>query len=153
MPVTPTIAELILREIVTRLEVNEDFTVYREVMAPEKMTPTNYQLVVKTISHTRQPALDRIGNPPVIAYDLTVGIFGQLGVSESDCEAIEGHQYEISGRIVQSITTGASWWTFGSRSLNCTIGDVQLLGPTYSGQVTLNITYRVPENDPFTVAG
>jgi hypothetical protein len=152
MPVTATVSELILREVVTRLEANEDLTVYREVMGPDKMTPTNYQVVVKTLSNARQPSLDRIGNPPVIAYDLTIGLYGQLGVSEADCEAIEGHQYEIAGLIVQAITTGASWWTFGNNSINCQIGDVQGLGPEYSGQVTIVVTYRVPENDPFTVA-
>jgi hypothetical protein len=159
MPVVATVAEKILREIVSRLELYDDagivFDVYREVTDPDRMTPTDYQVVVKMLSNTRTPELDRIGNPPVLAYTMTVGLFGQLAISESDLEAIEGHGFEIAGRMVKAVVTNASWYTMGSNAINSAIGDVVVNGSeTYqSGQVSIVIVYRVRETDPFTASG
>lgn len=159
MPVVATVAERIIREIVERLELYDDagvvFDVYREVTDPDRMTPKKYQVVVKMISNTRSPELDRIGNPPVLAYTMTVGLFGQLAISESDTEAMEGHGFEIAGRMIKAVVTGASWYTFDANAINATIGDVVVNGSeTYqSGQVNLIIAYRVSETDPFTASG
>lgn len=159
MPVVATVAERIIREIVERLELYDDagvvFDVYREVTDPDRMTPKKYQVVVKMLGNTRTPELDRIGNPPVLAYTMTVGLFGQLAISEADLEAMEGHGFEIAGRMVKAIVTNASWYTMDSNAINSVIGDVVVNGSdTYqSGQVSLVIAYRVRETDPFTASG
>lgn len=158
MPVTQTVSERILREIVDRLEgysvSGKEFTVYRELTDPERMTPTNYQVVVKTLGNTRQPALDRIGNPPAIAYDLQVGLYGQVDISEDDTDPAEGHCTEIAGRIVSAIVNASDWYKFGGDAINATIGDVQTntSGGYQTGQVILLVTYRVREGDPFTAS-
>lgn len=160
MPVTQTVAEKILREIVTRLEAynadGKQFSVYREVMHPDRMTPTEYQVVVKSLSNARLPEMDRIGNPPAIAYQLSVGLYGQLGISEQDFDAIEGHAMEIAGRIVRAIvgTNNSDWYTMGGNAINTTIGDVLVNGAeaAATGQVNLLVTYRVREPDPFTAS-
>lgn len=160
MPVTQTVAEKILREIVTRLEAynadGKQFSVYRETMHPDRMTPTDYQVIVKAISNTRLAEMDRIGNPPAIAYQLAVGLYGQLGISEADTEAIEGHAMEIAGRMVRAIVgpNDADWYTMGGNAINTTIGDVLVNGAeaAATGQVNLLVTYRVREPDPFTAS-
>ena len=158
MPVTQTVSERILREIVDRLEAysegGKSFTVYRELTDPERMTPTNYQVVVKMLSNSRVPDMDRIGNPPVIAYMMTVGLFGQLAISESDTDPIEGHGLEIAGRIVKAIVNASDWYKMGGDAINSSIGDVAVNGSEsyQTGQVTLSVLYRVPETDPFTAS-
>ena len=158
MPVTQTVSEKILREIVDRLEAysesGKSFTVYRELTDPERMTPTNYQVVVKMLGNTRMPEMDRIGNPPVLAYQMTVGLFGQLAISESDTDPIEGHGLEIAGRIVKTIVNAGDWYKMAGDAINSTIGDITVNGSeSYQvGQVTLNVLYRVSESDPFTAS-
>ena len=158
MPVTQTVAEKILREFVVRLEAYSSggvaFTVYREVMDPDRMTPTDYQVVIRMSSNARQPALDRIGNPPAIAYDMMVTCYGQVMVSESDSEAVEGHGLEIAGRIVDAIVNGADWYKFGGDAINCQIGDMNVTGSTgyRGGEVSFLVTYRVQEGSPFTAS-
>lgn len=156
MPVTTTVSERILREFVNRLEAYQgvNFTVYREMNDVEKMTPTDYQVVVKTSANTRQPTLDRIGNPPVIAYDIIVTCYGQLLISETDADPIEAHGYEVAAHIVKAITTGASWYTFDGNAINASVQDIVTTGSTgyRSGEVAFRVTYRFNENDPFTAA-
>jgi hypothetical protein len=156
MPIVPTVNEKILREIVDRLEayVPKKLEVYREVNDVEKMTPTDYQVVVKMLSNARVPTLDRIGNPPIIAYEMVVACYGQVVISETDPEPIEGHATELVGHIVKAITTGTSWYTFDGNAINSVVDEISVLGSTgyRSGQVSFRVMYRVPENDPFTAA-
>ena len=160
MPITATVSELIVREIVDRLELYEEsgdtiFTVYRDVADPDKTTPTNYQVIVRS-SAARAPTMDRIGNPNVIAYQLTVECMGQAVIAESDTEATEGHAMEIAAKIVKAVATGASWYTMDGNAINSTVGDVTVVSngnAISTGRVQFLVTYRHPENDPFTVAG
>jgi hypothetical protein len=159
MPVTLTVSETIVREVVDRLEDYDDngvvFTVYREVTHPERMTPTNYQVVVKALENARLPTMDRIGVPPVLAYQLTIGCYGQVMVSEDDTEAVEGHAYEIAGRIVTAITSTVDWYTMGGVAINSVVSDVTVTGTDayYTGGVQFTVTYRVDESDPFQARG
>lgn len=162
MPLTATVSELIVREIVDRLEAYEEngdtiFTVYREVTDPDKTTPTNYQVVVRASSPARLPTLDRIGNPNVIAYQLAVDCFGQAVIVESDAEASEGHAAEIAAKIVKAVVTpAASWYTMDGNAINSVVGDIsiEINGKAIAvGRTQFVVTYRHPENDPFTAAG
>jgi hypothetical protein len=160
MPIIATVSELIVREIVDRLESYEEsndtiFTVYREISPPDKTTPTDYQVVVRATSPTRLQTLDRIGNPNVIAYQLTVECLGQVVVTETDTEATEGHAAEIAAKIVKAVTTGASWYTMDGNAINTVVGDVSIEGSNaaFIGRVSFVVTYRHPETDPFTAAG
>lgn len=161
MPISVTVSEAIIREIVDRLEAYEEngdtvFTVYRELTDPDKTTPTNYQVVVRASSPTRLPSLDRLANPNVIAYQLTVDCYGQAVVAESDTEPSEGHATEIAGKIVKAVVTPvASWYTMDSNAINSVVGNVavELNGNAVAvGKVSFVVTYRHAENDPFTAA-
>jgi hypothetical protein len=160
MPIDATVSELIVREIVDRLESYEEdgdtiFTVYRDVADPDKTTPKNYQVVVRSAA-TRLPTMDRIGNPNVTAYQLNVECIGQVVIPESDTEATDGHAMEIAGKIVKAVANSAAWYTMDGNAINSTVGDVGVVGngnAMSTGRVQFVVTYRHPENDPFTVAG
>lgn len=156
MPVTPTVNEKILREIVDRLEayIPKKLAVYREVNDVPKMTPTDYQVVVKMTSNTRLPSIDRIANPPVIGYEMLVTCYGQIVVSETDPEPLEGHATELTAHIVKAIVTDAGWYTMDGNAINSSVENIAVNGSTgyRSGEVAFRVLYRVHETDPFTAA-
>lgn len=161
MQITVTVAEAIVREVVDRLEAYQEsqtdvFTVYRDLTDPDKTTPTNYQVVVRASSPTRLPALDRLANPNVIAYQMTVDCYGQAVVTESDTEAMEGHASQIAAKIVKAVVTpAASWYTMDGKAINSVVGDVVIESNGNAvavGRVSFVVTYRHAENDPFTAA-
>ena len=161
MPITATVTELIVREIVDRLQAYAEdgqlvfAKVYREITAAHKTTPTDYQVIVRAMNPVRVPALDRLGNPNAVAYQLTVDCYGQVVISENNTEAAEGHATQIASQIVKAVTTGASWYTMDGNAINSSVGDVTVSGTEaiYTGLVQFQVTYRVAENDPFTPAG
>lgn len=114
------------------------------------LQPKHYQVVLGQ-SVKRNAALSTPGNPPGIAWDLTVEITCTLRPSESDPCPIDTFRNEFWADAVIAITNHPDWHNWDGLALISTLGD-PIDGENDAGDagvmVPLVITYRVSENDP-----
>jgi hypothetical protein len=148
-------------EIITRLETliteqNDAFT-FREVVRPTKLatyTPEHGLIVLTRGEVARVTELDCPGNPPAIAYQQTFLIRVHIAPSERDATPIEMYEDVAEAAIIKAITTSGAWHQFAGNAINANFGPQQTATSDggYDGiAVPLIVTYRVAEDDPYTV--
>jgi hypothetical protein len=148
-------------EIITRLETliteqNDAFT-FREVVRPTKLatyTPEHGLIVLTRGEVARVTELDCPGNPPAIAYQQTFLIRVHIAPSEKDATPIEMYEDVAEAAIIKAITTSGAWHQFAGNAINANFGPQQTATSDggYDGiAVPLIVTYRVAEDDPYTV--
>ncbi len=113
-------------------------------------------IVVQKAIERPIPALDRPGNPPGKAYEVTFNINCFIETSESETEFSELCE-ETAAEIVRriSVVDYPTWHTCGGLAINARFDGPKDL-PTDTGKkggitVPLIVQYRVSENDPSIV--
>lgn len=113
-------------------------------------------VVVQKATEKAIPALDRPGNPPGKAYEVTFNINCFIETAESESKFSELCE-ESAAEIVRRISSvdSPTWHTFGGLAINARFEGTKDI-PTDTGKkggisVPLIIQYRVSENDPSTV--
>ena len=132
-------------------------TTAAEAIRPTRISdrsPKDYQLIIKQGDKTPNDALSCPGNPAAVAWDQPFVIAGILRPSETSATAIDTFKNTFEADVIKSLTAPASWWNFGGLAMNSVISgvaDYESSEGTEGGfMVTLTVTYRVSENDPYT---
>lgn len=156
------VPELIALELVSRLEDitianGYSFDVAAVVRPSRDGSNVKYQhlsLRVDQGAPTRNRDLDFPGNPPAVAYDLEFLVKGCVRGASSDPHATT--ENDLGAAIVKAIkSVGNDWYTFDGNAVIADTGDEEPFKPDQGElngiSVPVLVTYRVSENDPYTV--
>jgi hypothetical protein len=158
------IPELIAVELVGRLALITTTNGYNfNVASVERANRDGSNLSYKHLSvqvkqeeATRVPELDCPGNPPAIAYEITFTINCISKDSQGETDAYDTVGNDMAAAVVKAITADTStWYTMNGNAIYSNIGNITPL-PVAENEVTgmtvpVLVTYRVAENDPYTV--
>lgn len=162
MPVVLTVLDNIAAELVERLETlmveGTEQTTVSEVVQPKRLgdyTPEHLQIVVKQANPERVPELDCPGNPPAECWRQQFNLYLHVRPSEGDIEPVDGIINRFCADVKKAVCTPAStWYTFGNYAIDAewlTIENIDSGEVTDGVNMPIAITYRVSENDPYTV--
>jgi hypothetical protein len=152
LPVSERIAELVTERLFS------DGTATGGVIRPTRIggfQPKDYQLIITQGAKSPNDDLSCPGNPPAIAWDFPITIAGVLRQSETDETAIDTIKNTFEADVIKAINSGSAWWSWDGLAIDSKISgvsDYQAADGSGSGfEMTLTITYRVAENDPYEV--
>lgn len=101
------------------------------------------------------PSLSCPGNPPAQAYDLEAIVAGIVKPSDSETVAIDTFRNRMGADIIKAATNADLWHQWGGLALNTMIGNVEPYTEETGGvtgvMVKFTITFRVDEDDPYTM--
>jgi len=95
------------------------------------------------------------GNPPSQAWDLEAIVAGLVKPSDTETIAVDTFKNRLGSDIIVAATDAVLWHQWGGLAINTTIGTVEEYAEETGGlagvMVRFLITFRVNENDPYTV--
>lgn len=167
MPVTESrpISERIASELLGRLSLlaagYSDHVPVSEVVRPlrnEIETPTHLQIVLTQDSPERVPELDCPGNPPASAYQIKFNCRCRVMPSERDTTAVDELINAMAAEVVRVVCDESyleyQWHTMENLAIDSEWQSHENIDSdgSYDGvNVPLLVTYRVSENNPYTV--
>ena len=116
--------------------------------------PQHLQLIMNQGTLTRNDELSHPGNPPATAYEMPFEIVGLLMPSESSTDKIDLLRNQFAADTIKAISTPqSSWHNFDSLAILSVISDIQDITQEESSgfRLTLTVTFRITENDPYQV--
>jgi hypothetical protein len=145
----------ILEEIVQRIR---DGGYIAEAVSPDLLdqySPKDNQVIVTATGFTDNPLLSCQGNPPAQAFDASVSLICILRQSKvKDTKFMEERLSDFSGSVISALTAGASWWQLGGNAIDTRIQGIDKSvegdGSYANHTISVLVTYRTDENDPFT---
>lgn len=151
---TEPVVEQIMANVRTRMAAAFDTAVRSTKVATWQ--PKDLVVVVSQGDVTPNPELSYPANPPVIAYDLPVTVAGVVKPSDSETTAIDTFKNRMGAAIIAAATDATLWHQWGGLAINTVHGPVENYTDETGGfsgaMVQFVITYRVPENDPYTAS-
>lgn len=155
------IVERIAAELVERLSLltagySENTRVSEVIRLPRGLnsySPKDRQLVVFQDEATPIPELSRPGNPPAVAILQPFVVVAVVLPSERDPTPIDRIVNVTMADVRKVITRTTNWHTFGGLAIQSTIEGPDPInddGQVSGASLTVNVTYRVSENDPYT---
>ena len=154
MPLTLPIDEEILQEIADRLDTISGVEVVQYRREPGNWTPKNLQICVVRKSPERTPELDYPGNPPALAYKMTVNLRLHVMQSEVDSDNNSELLSGFAADVHECVCGVANWYQWDSKAINTEFGTTEYPSPSGSFDVAvipLIVTYRHSEGDPYEV--
>ena len=127
-----------------------------EVIRPTRLggfRPKHLQLVVTLGGIDRNDALSVPGNPPATAHDMTVYIAGLLMPTEESADKIDALRATFAADVIKAVATPqASWHNWDGLAIDTVVGNVDdVTTEEASGfKVTMTVTFRTTENNPYT---
>lgn len=159
------IPELIALELKDRLEqITTDNgysfdveSVVRLTRKGEEFTPKHLRMVIVQAETEKNPELSYPGNPPTVARDVTYHIRAFVRASDSIVTPKDTTQNDVAAAIEKAIASdGIDWYTMDGNAVNSEIGGIEPFemesGDHAGVSLPVVVTYRVRENDPYTVA-
>lgn len=119
----------------------------------EGFRPQHLQLVINQGTLTRNDELSVPGNPPATCWDVPFEIVGLLMPLESDTNKIDRLRNQFSADTIKAICTpAASWHNWDTLAILSTISEVSDVNSEESSgfKLTLTVTFRTTENNPYT---
>ena len=117
--------------------------------------PKDYQVVVTQGDKVHNVTQSHAGNPPAKAWDFPFMINAILLPQKTNTKSADTLKNIFEADITKSLTSVASWHTFGGNAITATIDAVTDYTSTDGGeagfQVVLTVLFRVSEFDPYTL--
>jgi len=150
---TEPVVEQIMANVRTRMAAAFD-DVYRSTRIGT-WQPKDLVLHVHQGALTPNAELSCPGNPPAQAYDLEAIIAGIVKPSDTSTVAIDTFRNRMGAEIIAAATNATLWHQWSGLAINTTIGTVEEYVEETGGlsgvMVRFRITFRVDEDDPYTV--
>jgi len=127
------------------------------VYRPNKVAqfhPENYQVIVTQGDVSMNEELSHPGNPPATAWDLPFEIAGILRISDTNTTSLATHKNVFWADVVKALTDATAWYNWDQLAINSIISDVADYQDTdgNSGfKLTLKVTFRTDETNPYNV--
>jgi len=155
------ISEQIALKVKQRLQLIDaedgyETTVAGTVVRPTriwKLSPQDYQLIFVQGQLERNPELSLPGNPPATAWNLPFTITGQIRPSEDDTTPVDALCNEFAADVIKALTDASDWYHWDSLAIDSMLSNVEhFVTDEMSGfRLVVNVVFRTPENDPYTV--
>jgi hypothetical protein len=150
---TEPIVEQIMSNVRTRMAAAFD-DVYRSTRTAT-WQPKDLVIHVHQGALTPNPELSCPGNPPATAYDLEVIVAGIVKPSDASTVAVDTFRNRLGSDIIVAATDATNWHQWESLAINTVHGPIEEYTEETGGiagvMVRFTITFRVDENDPYTV--
>ncbi len=162
-----TVVELIAREIKRRLErikIANGYTFNNcGVTRPDRLgvevNPADGLIVLAQQDSVRNEDLSLPGNPPATAYTVTFEIHCFVRLSDKKLTEYQSTQSDRSSQLIKALTTEATdtgrWFTWVEKAIDTQLGDIKNFsvgdGDHNGITLTIEVTYRTDENDPYQV--
>lgn len=158
-----SIPELIAQVLAARLQLITIANGYAfdvsEVVRPtrggENWEHKNLGIGLLQTDSERVPELDCPGNPPAIAYALTFQAQCVCKDAETSTAAHATAENSMAAAVVKAVTNASQWQTMGGNAVDAMLGTNEPFrspeGEANGVLVPIIVTYRVSEDDPFTV--
>ena len=150
---TEPVVEQIMSNVRTRMAAAFD-DVYRSTRIGT-WQPKDLVLHVHQGTLTPNAELSCPGNPPAQAYDLEAIVAGIVKPSDASTVAVDTFKNRLGADIIKAATDAALWHQWEGLAINTTIGIVEEYTEETGGlsgvMVRFRITFRVDEDDPYTV--
>lgn len=159
-----SVAEQIAVKVRTRLLLIDEDSGYETTAAaverPRRVatfTPKDYNLILTQGNLSVVPELSHPGNPPATAWLLPFTIAGTLMPSSEVTTAVDTLKNQFWSDVVKALTNATSWHNWDGLAINSEISGVEDFqasdGSGAGFKVTLDVTFRTDEDDPYTVRG
>jgi hypothetical protein len=161
---TLPIAEQIAVKVRTRLleisTANSYAVTASQVIRPkriEEFRPRDYTLVINQPTLTRNTELSCPGNPPATAWDMKFLIYGINRQSETSTTSMATLGNVFWADTVKALTDAVAWHNWDGLAINSDISEVNEIenpeGTDTGFELTLTVTFRVDETNPYNVRG
>lgn len=155
-PISEQIA-VIVKSRLTAISTGSGYeTTASEVVRPTKhggFRPQDYQIIV--LPRANSKVQEFAGNPPKIERRLELELRGTLRPSDTSSTAISTLILTFAADMEKAVTSVTNWRNFGGLSINASYGEQELIEVTDDAGVvstSVDVIYRHPEGDPYTVA-
>lgn len=148
------VSELIVKEVKSRLSA---YTTTHRSTRVATWQPKDMVVHILQGETVRNDELSLPGNPPAQAWDMTVVVAGIVKPSDTSTTPVDTYKNQFWAEIVKAANTGDNWHTWGDNAINSIISDVEEYtsedGSVAGVQVSILITFRTDENNPFNGRG
>jgi len=148
---------IVLEQIAAAIETRVAATTGVTVIRPSRLqlpAPENMQIWLWQGDAFKNEAQSCEGNPYYQAWDQQFALDLIVRASDADTTPIDTRINEFLGLVLTKITAPAGWERWGNLAMYTMIDSVQsfpLANGDFCGlELTLTVTYRTPENDPYT---
>jgi hypothetical protein len=151
-------AEPITEQIMVnvRCRMQEAFSDVQRSTRTATWQPKDLTIHVHQGAIVPNPELSYPGNPPIQAYTMEAIIAGIVKPSDLETTPIDTFKNRMWADIVAAATDADLWHQWGGLAINTTIGPaeeyVEESGALAGMMVRFVITFRTPENDPYTAS-
>ena len=116
-------------------------------------TPKNLSLVLTMGDEERNPPHDRPGNPPAMAYNLPVLVYGFVRLGDRAVAREQTTVNALLAAVKKAIANTSTWYQFDNATYNADFGTMTPIVTTdhFGFTLPLVVQYRISELDPFTV--
>lgn len=114
----------------------------------------DYQIIVTQGTLARNEDLSHPGNPPAVAWDLPLTIYGELRPSEDNTTAIDTLINEFASDAIRAICTPVNaWHNWDGLAINTIVETVENFNAeeTAGFKMELSVSFRTDENNPYTM--
>lgn len=150
---TEPVVEQIMANVRTRMAAAFD-DVYRSTRTGT-WQPKDLVLSVHQGALTPNSEVSCPGNPPAQGYTLEAIVAGIVKPSDESIVAVDTFKNRLGADIIAAATNASLWHQWSSLAINTTIGTVEEYVEETGGlqgvMVRFMITFRVDEDDPYTV--
>lgn len=125
----------------------------------DETQPKDYQIYLTQETPTKNDAFSCPGNPAKRAWDQPFRIALGLRPSEKDTTPIDTLRNTFFGDVQKALAqpTSGDWSQWDGLAIQSSLGSADWYlddeGSAGGVQAILTVTYRTPENDPYTMAG
>ncbi len=150
IPIDETIAQTMESRLLTCNAVSE---VVRVSKRDNEWIPKDKQVLLTKTSPIRFTAIDCLGNPCAIGWQVTFNIYCHVLQSVHETEPVEGALSNIASEVIKTITEPSSWYQFDGVAIDANIGDIRRTTQNTFDvwPVTVGVRYRSSETNPFEV--
>lgn len=157
LTVLESIADTIFNRLVGMLDDDTLNTLVFEVIRPTRFgdyTPQDRQIVFVQGSSSAVPELSVPGNPPAVARAQTFNVHLHLMPDENSDAAIDYILNAFVGDVISTLTSLSTWYNVDGKAIDTEIQEPEIIradGAVCGAMIPIVVTYRVSENDPYTV--
>lgn len=159
VPVGERIAEKVFQRLQRLAAGFSSNTIVSEVIRPKMFneeTPKHNQIVLVSGDLEIDEALSHPGNPAATAWVQHFHIHCHVIPSEKDPTPVETYFAYLLADVRKVLTAPTAWHNWDELAINTVFRNPERALPTGGfARITLPmlVTYRTPENDPYTVRG
>jgi len=149
-----TVLEQIAAKLATRLAAVDGATIVRPKQLGKLDGVENKTIWIVQGDAYKNEELSCEGNPLLQAWDQEFQLELFIRESDADTQPVDKRINDLLGKVITALTAPERWHSWDDLAVNTTIDSMltfsQVNGVFSGVEITLTVTYRHRENDPYT---